>query len=76
MQNGSPTEKMTHYCGHCDYKSDSRWCVLRHQSRKHVMVKQEVEECPLPVENAEQPIDRDLIEDNHHILKFTTSYNE
>ena len=40
---------MIHYCAHCDYTSDRRWCVLRHQSRKHKMVKEEVVEHPLPL---------------------------
>jgi hypothetical protein len=35
---------MIHYCAHCDYNSHRRCCVLRHQSRKHKMFKEEVEE--------------------------------
>ena len=70
MQNGSPTEKMIHYCGQCDYNSPLIRNVKRHQSRKHAMVKKEVEECPLPVENAEQPFDRDLMEDSQQIFKI------
>lgn len=68
----SPTEekKMIHYCAHCDYNSNRRWCVLRHQSRKHEMVKEEVVEYPLPMHLEEQPIDRDLVEDSIQVFKI------
>ena len=35
---------MMHYCAHCNYNSYHKWCVLRHQSKKHNAVKEEVEE--------------------------------
>ena len=66
MQNVSPTEKMIHYCGQCDYNSHLIWNVKRHQSRKHAMVKEEVKECP-PVE---QPKDRELLEDSIQVFKI------
>ena len=68
MQNGSPTEKMIHYCGQCDYNSHLISNVKRHQSRKHPMLKKEVEECPPPP--PEQPFDRDLMEDSQQIFKI------
>ncbi len=68
MQNGSPTEKMIHYCGQCDYNSPLIRNVKRHQSRKHAMVKEEVKECPLPP--AEQPKDRELMEDSIQVFKI------
>ena len=69
----SPTEeekKMIHYCAHCDYYSNRRSNVLRHQSRKHEMVKEEVVEYPLPMHLEEQPIDRDLVEDSIQVFKI------
>ena len=61
---------MIHYCAHCDYKSNRRLCVLRHQSRKHKILKEEVEEYPLPIQNEKQPIDRDLMEDSIQVFKI------
>ena len=66
----SHTERMIHYCAHCDYTSDSRWCVLRHQSRKHKMVKEEVVEHPLPMQSEEQSTDWELMEDSIQVLKI------
>ena len=64
----SPTDRMMHYCTQCNYQSDDKWCVRRHQSRKHKMVKEEVKECPLPP--AEQPKDRELMEDSIQVFKI------
>ena len=61
---------MIHYCAHCDYNSNRRWCVLRHQIKKHKMVKEEVEEYPLPMHHEEQSIDRDLMEDSIQVFKI------
>ena len=63
-------KKMIHYCAHCDYYSNRRSNVLRHQSRKHEMVKEEVEEYPLPMHHEEQSIDRDLMEDSIQVFKI------
>ena len=59
---------MIHYCAHCDYNSYRKSNVSRHQSRKHKMVKEEVKECPLPP--AEQPKDRELMEDSIQVFKI------
>ena len=69
-------------CPKCEYESD-QWSVKRHierkhkepsvgrhQSKKHKMVKEEVEEYPLPIQNEEQPIDRDLMEDSIQVFKI------
>ena len=96
---------MIHYCAHCDYNSNRRWCVLRHQrdkhnavkeevgegskiihycshcdyyranvrrhqSKKHKMLKEEVLEYPLPIQNEEQPMDRELMEDSIQVFKI------
>ena len=61
---------MIHYCAHCDYNSNHRWCVLRHQSKKHKMVKEEVLEYPLTMHHEEQSIDRDLMEDSIQVFKI------
>ena len=60
--------KIIHFCTQCKYQSDDKWCVRRHQSRKHKMVKEEVKECPLPP--AEQPKDRELMEDSIQVFKI------
>jgi len=62
--------KRVHFCAHCDYNSTSRWHVARHQSRKHNMVKEKVKECPVPIQNEEQPKDRDLMEDSIQVFKI------
>ena len=61
---------MIHYCAHCDYTSDRRWCVLRHQSRKHKMVKEEIVEHPLPMQSEKQSTDWELMEDSIQVLKI------
>ena len=62
--------KRVHFCAHCDYNSTSRWHVARHQSRKHKILKEKVKECPVPIQNEEQPKDRDLMEDSIQVFKI------
>ena len=59
--------KIIHYCSHCDYY---RANVRRHQSKKHKMLKEEVLEYPLPIQNEEQPMDRELMEDSIQVFKI------
>jgi hypothetical protein len=61
---------MVHYCAHCDYKSNHKWCVKRHQSRKHKAPNVEVIEHPLPIQIYEQPMDLDLMEDSIQVFKI------
>jgi hypothetical protein len=61
---------MIHYCAHCDYYSHYRANVRRHQSKKHKMLKEEVEEPPLPMQSKEQPTDWDLMEDSIEVFKI------
>ena len=61
---------MMHYCAHCDYNSDDRWCVRRHQSRKHKTPNEEVVEHPLPIQIGEQPMNLDLMEDSIQVFKI------
>ena len=61
---------MIHFCAHCDYKSNRRWSVIRHQSRKHKMRKEEVEDYPLPLQSEEQSTDLDLMEDSVEVFKI------
>ena len=61
---------MVHYCAHCDYKSDDKWYVKRHQSRKHKIQKEEVVEHTLPISSEEQPLDLELVEDSIQIYKI------
>jgi hypothetical protein len=61
---------MIHYCAHCDYYSHYRANVRRHQSKKHKMLKEEVLEYPLPIQNEEQPMDRELMEDSIQVFKI------
>ena len=70
VKEGSWTERMIHYCAHCDYNSHHRWCVRRHQSRKHRTQDEEVVEHPFPIQINEQPTDWDLIEDSILVLKI------
>ena len=67
IEKGSCTKRMFHYCAHCNYKSDNRWCVRRHQSRKHKTPYDEVVEHPLPIQ---QPMDLDLMEDSIQVFKI------
>ena len=62
--------KIIHYCSHCDYNSHYRANVRRHQSKKHKMLKEEVLEYPLPIQNEEQPMDRELMEDSIQVFKI------
>ena len=66
----SHTERMIHYCTHCDYNSPKRSNVSRHQSRKHRTIKEEVEEYQQPLQSEEQPTDRDLMEDSIEVFKI------
>ena len=61
---------MIYYCAHCDYYSHYRANVRRHQSKKHKMLKEEVLEYPLPIQNEEQPMDRELMEDSIQVFKI------
>jgi hypothetical protein len=61
---------MFHYCAHCDYKSQRRCDVKRHQSRKHKTPYDEVVEHPLPIQIDEQPMDLDLMEDSIQVFKI------
>ena len=54
---------MLDFCAHCYYKSDDKWCVGWHQSRKHKTPNKEGVKRPLPMQSEEQPIDWDLVED-------------
>ena len=58
---------MIHYCAHCDYNSDYRWSVRRHQNRKHKTCK---ENHPIPMQSEEQPTDWELMEDSIVVLKI------
>jgi hypothetical protein len=66
----SHKERMIHYCAHCDYNSHYRSNVSRHQSRKHKMVKEEVEEFQEPMQSEEQFTDWDLMEDSIEVFKI------
>ena len=61
---------MMHYCAHCNYKSHNRWCVRRHQSRKHKTLDQEIVEHPLPIHRDKQPTDLNLMEDSIQVFKI------
>ena len=61
---------MIHYCAHCDYTSNHKSNVIRHQSRKHKMVKEEVVEHPLSMQSDEQYTDWELMEDSIEVLKI------
>ena len=61
-------QTMMHFCAHCDYQSDRMYNLKVHQSRKHKMGKEEVEECPLPLQP--QPTDCDLMEDSIQVFKI------
>ena len=61
---------MFHYCAHCDYKSQRRSDVKRHQSRKHKTPNVEVIEHPLPIQIDEQPMNLDLMEDSIQVYKI------
>ena len=61
---------MIHYCAHCDYNSYCKSNVSRHQSRKHKMVKEEVEDYPLPMQHEDQSKDWDLMEDSIQVFKI------
>ena len=61
---------MIHYCAHCDYNSYRKSNVSRHQSRKHKMVKEEVEVYPLTMQHEDQSIDQDLMEDSIQVFKI------
>ena len=58
------------YCAHCDYNSDDRWSVRRHQNRKHKSCKEEVVEHPLPMQSEDQLTDLELMEDSIVVLKI------
>ena len=59
-----------HHCAHCDYKSIYRGNVLRHQSKKHKMLKEEVVQYQLPLLHQEQPTDWQLMEDSIQVFKI------
>ena len=61
---------MIHYCAHCDYTSNHKSNVIRHQSRKHKMVKEEVVEHPIPMQSEEQSTDWELMEDSIQVFKI------
>ena len=61
---------MIHYRAHCDNTSNHKSNVIRHQSRKHKMVKEEVVEHPLSMQSDEQYTDWELIEDSIQVLKI------
>ena len=61
---------MVHYCAHCNYKSQSRWNVKRHQNVTHKAPNVEVIEHPLPIQIDEQPMNLDLMEDSIQVFKI------
>ena len=63
---------MIHYCAHCNYKSQHRWNVRRHQSIKHKTPYDEVVEHPLPTQRDEQPmnLDLDLLEESIQVFRI------
>jgi len=69
-EEGDGGSRIIHFCTHCNYSSDDKWCVRRHQSRKHKMGKEEVEECPLPLQSDKQPTDCDLMEESIQVFKI------
>ena len=66
----SHTERMMHYCAHCDYKSIYRANVVRHQSRKHKLLKEEVVQYQPPLLHQKQPTDWQLMEDSIQVFKI------
>ena len=71
----SLTERMMHYCAHCNYKSQAKSNVKRHQSFKHQSFKHnstydEVVEHPLLKQMDEKPMDLDLMEDSIEVFKI------
>ena len=74
---------MFHYCAHCNYRSQTKFNVRRHQSFKHKTPYDEVVEHPLPTQRDEevveppmstqrdeQPMDLDLLEDSIQIFRI------
>ena len=66
----SQTERMIHYCAHCDYNSPYKNNVTQHQSIKHRTQDEEVVEHPLPIQIDEQLMDLDLMEDSIQVFKI------
>ena len=64
------TENIVHYCAHCGYKSQSRWNLKQHQSRKHKTPNEDVVEHPLPIQIDEQPMDLDRMKDSIQAFKI------
>ena len=59
-----------HYCAHCNYKSQAKSNVKRHQSFKHNSTYDEVVEHPLLKQMDEKPMDLDLMEDSIEVFKI------
>ena len=64
-----------YYCAHCNYKSQAKSNVKRHQSFKHQSFKHnstydEVVEHPLLKQMDEKPMDLDLMEDSIEVFKI------
>ena len=70
IKEGSWTERMMHFCAHCNYKSDRVYNLKVHQRNKHKTQDEEVVEHPFPIQIDEQPTDWDLIEDSILVLKI------
>ena len=74
-KHGGPTSfashhSMLHFCANCVYESEDRWCVRRHQSKKHKTGKEDVVEHPLHMPSEEQPSDGVLMEDSIVVFKI------
>ena len=61
---------MKYWCTHCNYNSERMYNLKVHQSRKHKMVKEEVEEFQEPMQSEEQFTDWDLMEDSIEVFKI------
>ena len=66
---------MFYYCAHCNYKSQAKSNVKRHQSFKHQSFKHnstydEVVEHPLLKQMDEKPMDLDLMEESIQVFKI------